>query len=115
MIRPPMPRLRILILFAILALLLAGAATSAYWFWSAEQLRQRIALWTEQQRDRGYEISYGGPTIAGFPVTLEARFAEPAIASPRGWRWQGPAVTGKVAIWNPFTITVSLNARTKDE
>lgn len=109
MIRRPMPRPRILILFAILTVLFAGAATSAYWFWSAEQLRQRIALWTEQQRERGYDISYGGPTIAGFPLKLEASFAEPVIASPRGWRWQGPAFFGSAALWDPFTIAVDLS------
>ena len=109
MIRPPMPKLRILISFALVAVLLAGAAISAYWFWSADQLRQRIALWTEQQRERGYEISYRGPAITGFPLKLEANFTEPVIASPRGWRWRGPAVSGSAALWDPFTIAIGLS------
>lgn len=110
MIRPPMTRRRSLILAAV-ALVLAGAAVAAYWFWSAERLGQRIALWTEQQRKQGYEITYGGPTITGFPLRLEARFDQPVIASPKGWRWHGPGITGQAALWDPFTITVDFSGR----
>ncbi len=104
-------RPRLIALFALLAVLLAGLAVTAYWHWSAERLAWLIALWTEQQRAAGYEVSYQGPEIGGFPLELVARFEEPAITSPQGWRWQGPALTGRAKLWNPFTIHVEASGR----
>jgi hypothetical protein len=108
MIRRPM-RPRVLVLVSILAALLAGGGLSAYWLWSAERLAGRIAAWSEQQRARGYEVAYRGPAIGGYPFALTARFEDPRIASPRGWRWQGPTLTGRAALWDPFTIEVDFS------
>jgi hypothetical protein len=110
MIRPPM-RLRVLALYCLLAALLAGGALSAYWLWSAERLDRRIAAWSEQQRARGYEIAYRGPAIGGYPFALTARFEEPRMASPQGWRWEGPVLSGRAALWNPFTIEIDFSGR----
>jgi len=110
MIRRPM-RPRVFALLCLLAALLAGGALSAYWLWSAERLAERIAAWSEQQRARGYEVAYRGPAIGGYPFALTARFEDPRIASPRGWRWQGPTLTGRAALWNPFTIEVDFSGR----
>ena len=105
-----MPPRRITV-FALLAVLLAGLAVAAYWHWSAERLARQIVLWSEQQRAAGYEVSYAGPEIGGFPLELVARFQEPSIASPQGWRWQGPPLTGRAWLWNPFTIRVEASGR----
>lgn len=92
------------ILLVLLATALIVGGGAAYWQWSAGRLADWIAAWTDQQRGRGYEITYQGPEIDGFPFTLTARFEAPAIASPRGWHWDGPPVTGRAALWNPFKV-----------
>lgn len=104
-------RQRLIALFALSAVLLAGLAVSAYWHWSAERLARLIALWTEQQRAAGYEISYQGPEIDGFPLEHVARFKDPVIVSPQGWQWQGPTTTGRAWLWDPFTIRVEASGR----
>ncbi len=96
-------------LICTLALVLAGGLLSAYWFWSAGQLAERIAAWTEEQRARGYDITYQGPEVGGFPFRLTTRFEQPRVASPRGWRWAGPSVRGRADLWAPFTIHVDFS------
>ena len=100
---------RRLALICALVLLLAGGLLSAYWYWSAGQLAERIAAWTEEQRARGYEITYEGPEVGGFPFRLTTRFEQPRVASPRGWRWAGPSVQGRADLWAPFTVHVDFS------
>ena len=100
---PLMPWRRPILLLLFAAALVAGGG-AAYWQWSAGRLAAWIETWTNQQRDQGYEITYRGPEIDGFPFALTARFEAPGIASPHGWRWNGPPVTGRAALWNPFTV-----------
>ncbi|MDH3595645.1 MAG: DUF2125 domain-containing protein [Rhodospirillales bacterium] len=102
-------RPRVLALSCIAIVLAAGGALSAYWLWSADRLAERIAAWSEQQRARGYEVSYRGPVIGGYPFGLTAQIEEPRVASPRGWRWQGPGVSGRAALWDPFTIELDFS------
>ncbi|MEE9208932.1 MAG: DUF2125 domain-containing protein [Kiloniellales bacterium] len=93
------------------AALLAFGALSAYWFWAADQVATAIALWTEEQRARGYEIAYQGPELGGFPVKLAVRFTEPRVAAPQGWRWSGAAIAGEAAFWAPRSLRLDLPRR----
>ena len=102
-------RPRILALVCLAIIVAAGGTLSAYWLWSADRLAQRIAAWSDEQRARGYEVAYRGPAIGGYPFSLTARFEEPHLASPQGWRWQGPSVSGRAALWDPFTITLDFS------
>ena len=102
-------RPRTLVLTSIAIILAAGGTLSAYWLWSADQLAARIATWSDEQRARGYEVSYRGPAIGGYPFGLTAQLEEPRLASPQGWRWQGPSVSGRAALWDPFTITLDFS------
>ena len=90
---------------------LIAVAASGYWVWWAGQLERGIAQWRDQQRLRGYEITYGGPAIDGFPLAHVARFDGPAIRSPDGARWRGPALSARAALWDPYTIAVSFAGR----
>jgi hypothetical protein len=99
------------LLFALLAVAVLIAAAGGYWVWWAGQLERGIAQWREQQRLRGYEISYGGPAINGFPLAHVARFDAPMIQWPAGARWQGPALIARAPLWDPRTVTVSFAGR----
>jgi hypothetical protein len=102
-------RPRTFALSCIAVVVAAGGALSAYWLWSADQLAERIAAWSQEQRARGYEVSFEDPEIGGYPFGLTARFERPRLASPRGWRWQGPGVSGRAALWDPFTIELDFS------
>jgi hypothetical protein len=102
-------RLRVFALSCIAIVVSAGGALSGYWFWSADRLAERIAAWSEQQRAWGYEVSYRGPVIGGYPFALTARFEEPRLVSPRGWGWHGPSMSGRAALWDPFTIELDFS------
>ncbi len=94
---------------AVLGLaLLAFGGLAGYWFWAAGQVEAAIALWTEEQRARGYEIAYRGPELSGFPVRLAVGFSEPRVSAPQGWRWSGAAIAGEAAFWEPLTLRLDL-------
>ena len=88
--------------------LLAFGGLAGYWFWAADQVETAIALWTEEQRARGYEIAYRGPELSGFPLRLAVGFSEPRVAAPQGWRWSGAAIAGQAAFWEPLTLRLDL-------
>lgn len=87
---------------------LAGGALALYWLWAAAALEDGIAAWTAEQRARGYELSYVGPEIGGFPARLDVRFQAPRVTAPQGWRWSGGAIRGEAAFWQPLTLNLQL-------
>ncbi len=94
---------------AVLGLaLLAFGGLAGYWFWAADRVETVIALWTEEQRARGYEIAYGGPELGGFPLRLAVGFSEPRVTAPQGWRWSGAAIAGQAAFWDPWDLHFDL-------
>lgn len=104
-------RPRVLVLYCFALVLAAAGALSAYWLWSADRLAGRIAAWSEKQRARGYEVSYREPVIGGYPFGLKVRIDEPQLTSPHGRRWNGPSLTGRAALWSPFTIELDFSGR----
>jgi hypothetical protein len=104
-------RHRSLVIGLLTVAALIAVAAGGYWVWWAGQLERGLAQWREQQRLRGYEITYGGPAIDGFPLAHVARFDGPAIRSPDGARWRGPALTARAPLWDPRTIAVSFTGR----
>lgn len=104
-------RIRSLVVASLTWLIFAAAAAGAYWYWWAGQLESGIADWTAAQALRGYRISYVGPEIGGFPLAHEARFEAPSIEAPDGSRWEGSALSGRSALWDPQTVAVSFAGR----
>lgn len=104
-------RLRSLFIGLLTTAGVLAAAAGAYWFWWAGQLERGIAQWRAQQRLGGYEITFGGPAIDGFPLAHVARFDGPAVRAPDGARWRGPDLTARAALWDPSTIEISFAGR----
>ena len=88
-------RVRALLITGLTWLIIGAAGAGAYWFWWAGQLETGIADWTEAQALRGYRITYGGPSIGGFPLAHVATFDSPMIQAPDGSLWRGSALSGR--------------------
>lgn len=89
-----------LIVLAILGLGAAGYA--GFWFYAAGEMRENFERWAEERRAEGFEVSYDGLAIVGFPFRLAAMFAKPRLAAPHSpnrwngqWTWRG----ARVAAW----------------
>ncbi|WP_422364911.1 DUF2125 domain-containing protein [Pelagibius sp.] len=89
-------------LAATLCLLFMGL--TGYWFWASEALAEGIERWRGQQIERGYAIAYDGPQMSGFPFALTVTFDQPKVTSPQDLTWEGPTISGKAKLWDPFTI-----------
>lgn len=99
-------RKRFLIITATGLIVGLAGAFGLYWLWAADQLADSLSLWAEQQRGRGYQITYQEPAITGFPLRLAVRLEQPQVVAPNNWRWSGPAIHGEAALWDPFSIRV---------
>ena len=104
-------RPRSLVFGFLAAFLAAAAAVSGYWVWWAGTLERGLADWRDKKRLRGYEITYGGPAIDGFPLAHVTRIDAPALRSPNGARWRGPAMTARAPSWDPGAILVTFPGR----
>ena len=100
------PVLRYLFAALVIVLVAAGAYT-AFWFHSAELVRDGFAAWTSARRAEGYAVAYAGPEITGYPWHLRIRLDRIALAAPGGrWRWAADAVEAKLMAWAFRRITV---------
>jgi len=99
---------RKLTLATVAGAVLIAVALAGYWFWAAGQVRAAIVQWAEAQRAAGYDVTYEGPDISGFPVRLTVRLDAPGIAAPESWRWSGGAIAGEAAFWQPLLLRLAL-------
>lgn len=104
-------RTRTVSVVVLAAAAVIAVAASGYWVWWAGRLERGIAQWRAEEVARGYEISYDGPAIDGFPFVHVAHFQAPRIQSPAGMRWEGPALTARSPLWDPRRIAVSFGGR----
>ena len=102
---------RTTLLTTAIVLLLLGIAHGLYWHWSAGQIESRLAEWRDEQRRKGVVVTYRGPVISGYPTEFKVQFSEPRVTAANGWRWAGPEVTGRSALWSPFTIAARYPGR----
>lgn len=70
-----------------IALLLAAAAYTAYWFLAFETLRSQFQAWVEQQRVEGKRITYYSEERSGFPFVIRLTLREMLVTAPEGVSW----------------------------
>ena len=104
-------RARRVLLVLLVSAGLAAAGLGALWYWAAGEVTAALAHWSQEQRARGYAVSYGGPAMGGYPLAVTAELAQPVLASPHGWRWSGERLTGRAKVWAPLTLELALPRR----
>lgn len=94
---------------AALIVVLACVAGTLWWFLLARGQEAAIAQWFEGRRAAGWQAEHGAISVAGFPLRLDRRIAQIALADPgTGWSWRLPevAVTGEALSPNQFDMTL---------
>ncbi len=99
------------VLSALMIAVIAGGYT-VYWFRLAEELRAGVERWASEWRAGGDVVAYRDLRITGFPGQLRIQAAAPVIgrvsAAPT-WRWAGPALSARLAPWDPRRATIRLD------
>ncbi len=104
--------MRIFIPTAILIVLLGAY----WWFWqrAADEVRQEVAEWVENERAEGRIADYDSLRISGFPYRLQVAITSPRLGDPAlGWSWQAEKMTGFVLPYrlNHFVIVAEGDER----
>lgn len=96
-----MPMRRILVIFTI-ALAVAGAGYSAYWFHVAGEMRKNLERWAEDRRAHGWTVAWSELHTGGYPLHLRLDMDSPHLVSPAGFSWAAERLSGNV---DPFDWT----------
>lgn len=83
----------------VLAILAAAALYSAFWVWSARDLRRQVSERLETLRAAGVEVTYDRLSLRGFPSRLDLGFEGLAVAGPDGLRIESPLVQALQTVW----------------
>lgn len=101
--------------YILLGVVVAAAlGYTAYWFYVAGLVPQQLDAWADQQRARGWVVSYDDVQVGGFPFRLEATVAAPRLAQPNqasAPSWQGERVGAVAHPWNLTHILFRFEGR----
>jgi hypothetical protein len=104
---------RVLVTLLVVVLALA-AATTVYWHYASEALREGIDHWAEARRAEGLQASYSSVAVKGFPFRLRALIRDPVIARPAGangreiaWEWRGSDLEISVRPWTASRVDIA--------
>jgi hypothetical protein len=83
-----------------------AVAYGGYWWVVAGNIRDGIAEWAEARRAEGFELTYEGLAIDGFPGRIAITLTRPSVARPEsggaaGWRWRAPRLAAEMS---PFAL-----------
>lgn len=90
---------RILVLL-ISVLVVAAVATSGYWFWTANRLRDGLENWAAQRRSQGYAFTWSRETIGGFPLSFRIALVDLSMARGNAYHVEVPEIIGVASSWN---------------
>ena len=77
--------------FAVAALVFAGYAL--LWRAGAAEMKKAIAVWAQDQRAIGVDVSYDSLKADGFPFFLRVHVEDPEISTADGLRWRTDRLT----------------------
>jgi hypothetical protein len=81
---------------------------SIYWLAAGFGLRSGLSAWFDTQRKSGWQAEYASLETLGFPLRLEMRLTQPALADPAtGVAWQANSLSVSSPAWWPGNVTVS--------
>lgn len=87
--------MRMFIPTAVLIVLLGAY----WWFWqqAADEVREEVTEWVQNERSEGRIADYTSMRISGFPYRLQVAITDPRLGDPAlGWSWEAEKMTGFV-------------------
>lgn len=101
--------------FILLGVVVAAAlGYAAYWVYLAGLVPDRFNAWADQQRARGWTVSYDEVRVSGFPFRLEASVLAPRLAQPGSAAapaWEGERIDAVAHPWNLTHILFHFEGR----
>ena len=93
---------------------IAAAGYSAYWFLAADAIESRVADWSENQREFGWQLEAANTEVSGFPTRFSVTLRDPVVTSEaEGWSWHGENLLAEMRPWNFEEITLHVNGKSK--
>ena len=93
--------------FLGLAVVMAAAGWSLWWWSLAAGQEAAITRWFEDRRAAGWQAEHGKIAVTGFPIRLERSIAEIALADPgTAWAWQLPEIAVRGRAVSPTRIGI---------
>jgi hypothetical protein len=87
--------------------IVATAVYTAYWYYTAAEVRAAIAEWSAHRRAAGWQVEIGHPYVRGFPSNIEVHLYTPRLAGPKGrWSWEASKIWASARPWSPGAVTV---------
>jgi hypothetical protein len=94
---------RLGLILPFVALIIAVVLHAVYWTYTASQIEQRALVWIETQQEAGYEVSYGGLRVGGYPFRFALRAEAPELVAPAeegGWTAQVERLSASAQFYN---------------
>jgi len=91
---------------------IAAAGYTTYWFLAAEAIEDRIAGWSEAQREHGWQLAATDTDISGFPTRFYVTLREPVVTAEQdGWSWRGERLLAELRPWDFDEIILYVNGK----
>ena len=104
---PPrkLSRLPLYVGFGLLLVLMVG--WSAVWFWARGEAVRRIDAGALGLREAGYELSWRGRAVGGYPFRLNVTLTEPRIRDRSGWALEAPTLEAQAFMHAPTSWIIA--------
>lgn len=87
---------------------LGAVLWSIYWLAAGFGLRSGLSAWFDTQRKSGWQAEYATLETLGYPLRLELRLTQPALADPAtGVAWQANSLSFASPAWWPGNVTIT--------
>jgi hypothetical protein len=81
-------------------LLLAAIGWSVFWLWARGQVQARLEAAVADAARAGYQISWSGRAIGGYPFRMDVTLSDARLRTPSGWSLQTPVLEGEAFLYS---------------
>lgn len=93
----------------LVAILVAAALWSGYWFVGSRALERSVEGWFADQAAQSVTATHQGVAVQGFPNRFDLTVTEPRLAGARtGLSWAAPFVQVFAMTWKPWHVIAAL-------
>jgi hypothetical protein len=98
---PSKPPRRIWLFAPYIAVVLLAVVGSAGWMAAKIEVEHRVDAAAAAFRAQGFDVSWTGRKVDGFPFRLDLTLQAPRFADRTGWALSAPRITGEALVYDP--------------